>query len=270
MDKNIRLIAIDLDGTLLDSRKLLHPQTAQAINRVRQRGILVTLATGRTVGSTIPFARRLGIDIPFITYNGAFISNISQKQAIEEKAMSMNLARPMIGQLEAAGCYVKVYIDEHLYVQEATRETIEFSRRFGVPFTAVGSCKLAGLMADPLKISVIDRSERIKEAWRILEGWKSRFTVSRDGEYGIEITGKEVNKGAALHTVCQLLAVSMSEVMAIGNEGNDVQMIRNAGIGVAMGNAYDELKKIATIVTKTNDELGVAHILRKYILQDKD
>lgn len=270
LQNTIRLVVIDLDGTLLDSHKQLQPQTRQAIKEVKQRGILVTLATGRTWGSTAPFALQLGIDIPVITYNGAYITAIGDKHPVEKKAMSIDLAGKMLKQLEQAGFYVKVYIDEHLYVQETTEETIAFSRRFGVPFTAVGRDNLAKLTANPLKISVIERSGRIQEAWRILEGWKNRFTINRDGEYGIEITEASVNKGAALERISKMLAISMNEVMAIGNEGNDVQMICKAGLGVAMGNAYDELKKMANIVTKTNDELGVAYVLKKYILQEKD
>lgn len=262
----IRLVAIDLDGTLLNSRKELHPQTVQAVEAVKQSGIMVTLATGRTFGSTAPFAKLLGIDIPIITNNGAYIAAVANNQVVEKKTMLMEQAKTMISQLEQAGYYIKVYIDDHLYVQQATEETHDFSRRFGVPFTAVGKLNLAKMKANPLKVAVIDRSERIKEVWRMLEPWKDHFCISRDGEQGIEITEKTANKGAALATLCRLLHISMNDVMAIGNEGNDVSMVRNAGIGVAMGNAYEELKQLAAIVTKTNDELGVAYVLKNYIL----
>lgn len=263
------MIAIDLDGTLLDSQKRLHPETVRVIAEVKRRGIMVTIATGRTLGSARPYAEKLGIELPLITYNGAHIAAITGRQTIEKTVMPMELAGAMIGELEHAGCYVKLYGDDHLYVQERTRETVDFSRRFGVPFTAVGKYKLAGLPVNPLKVTVIERTGLIDQAWRILQTWKDKFTISRDGEYGIEIMAKMVNKGAALEKLCGLLAVSLEDVMAIGNEGNDVEMIARAGVGVAMGNAYDELKSLAALVTGTNDDLGVAHVLRKYILQER-
>lgn len=269
MDTPIRLVAIDIDGTLLDSRRRLLPETEQAVEQVQQRGVLVTLATGRTWSSALPFAKRLKIKIPIVSHNGACIRSADSEAAILRKPMDMQLARDMVRNLEIAGCYVKVYVDDHLYVQEDTPETIAFSRDFGVAYTAVGQGRLADLAHDPLKISVVERSARIQTAWRILADWTDMFSIHRDGEYGIEITEKTADKATGIARICADYGVSWPNVLAIGNEGNDRLLLQQAGIGVAMGNAYEGLKQVADLVARTNDEQGVACILNKLILQDK-
>jgi Cof subfamily protein (haloacid dehalogenase superfamily) len=268
--QHIKLVALDLDGTLLDSRRNIQAQTVEAIQAIRERGIKVTLATGRPLVSALPFAKLLNLDVPLITCNGACISLYPEGRFVERTPISMGAAREMIGELEDAGYYVKVYVDDTLYVEETTRATMEFSKAFGIAFIAVGRQQLRNLTADPLKIVVIERSERIKDVWQLLARWQEQFTINRDGIHGIEITQKAVNKGAALEKVCRLLDIPLSQVMAVGNEGNDLEMIRYAGIGVAMENAYEKLKQQAQLVTKTNDEQGVAYVLHKYILDKKE
>ena len=267
MKQPIRLVALDLDGTILDEQKKIHEQTIAVIQKVRERGIRVTLATGRPLVSTIPFADQLGLDTPLITYNGALLSLYPQGDVIEKIPMPMKSAGKLLAELEDAEFYVKVYAEDTLYVEETTRTTIDFSKRFLIPFVAVGRHQLRNLAKSPLKIVVIERSNRIEEVWRLLEPWQEHFMIQRDGEYGVEITHKTANKGIALAKLCAFLDISLSHVMAVGNEGNDLTMIRAAGLGVAMGNACAELKKIADIVTKTNEDLGVAYVLKKYILR---
>jgi len=265
--QKIKLVALDLDGTVLDSQGRLPPTVRETVWEVKNRGIYVTLATGRTFGSARPFAEQLGIDIPIIAYNGAYVSHICATKPIVRTPLLMTDARKMIGQLEQLGCYVKVYIDDHLYVQEHTDETVAFSKKFGVPFTVVGSCNLSKLTGNPLKVVIIEKTDRIRAVWQLLNRWQTTFNVCRDGASGIEIMERNTNKGLAVSKVCQLLNIPMSAVMAVGNEGNDLQMVCNAGLGIAMGNAYDELKKCAKAVVKTNDQLGVAQVLREYILE---
>lgn len=263
----IRLVALDLDGTILDEQKKLHEQTIAVIQKVRERGVRVTLATGRALISALPFAGQLGLDTSLITYNGALLSAYPQGNVIEKIPMPMQLAGKLLAELEDAEFYVKVYAEDILYVEETTQTTIDFSEKFSIPFVAVGRRQLRQLAKDPLRIAVIERSGRIKEVWKVLKPWQQHFTIQRDGKYGVEITHKRANKGIALEKLCGLLDIPLSQVMAVGNEGNDLTMLRAAGLGVAMGNACNELKKIADVVTKTNEDLGVAYVLQKYILQ---
>lgn len=264
--QDIKLVALDIDGTLLTSQSELAPSTAATIAEVQQKGIAVTLASGRTFGSASIFARGLNIGLPIIAYNGAYIGRAADRRPLRQSPMDRKLAGPLIRQLEQANLYIKVYIDDKLYVQRATEETRRFSRLHRVQYLEVGQGNLVQLDRDPLKITVIDDPQAIDEIYRLLEPWQPYFNICRDSDGGLEIVKAGISKGSALREVCRLLQLDLSQVLAFGNEGNDLEMIREAGIGVAMGNAYSELKEQATMVAGTNDELGVEQVLRTYLL----
>lgn len=265
---NIRLVVLDLDGTLLDDAKKLHTPIVTVIQKIKQQGVQFTLATGRTWGATAPYAAQLGIDLPVITYNGAGL-NCPDGGFLKQIPLSLAVAQKVIRQLELANCYVKVYMEDHLFVQEATAETIKFSRDFGVPFTAVGRGRLSEITQAPLKMVVIEDAKRIYQIWKMLSNWQNSITLTHDGKYGIEVVQKSVSKGKTLKSLCTDLKIPLQQVMAIGNEGNDVEMLRIAGVGIAMGNACEELKRYAAMVTKTNEELGVACALDSYFLDGR-
>jgi len=266
--KDIKLVVIDIDGTLLDNDRRLDPETMRVIEQVQKQGIIVTLASGRTFISTARIAGQLEIKAPIIAHNGAYIARVTDDEPLFEAPIDMKRARDMVALLEASGYYVKVYVRDELYVQVVATETLEFSAYHGIPYHAVGRGNLSKLEKDPLKIVIIDTPQGINHVFKLLEPWKRHFNICRDTDRGIEIVQGNINKGAALEKVCAILKVDKNQVMAFGNEGNDLEMIQNAGIGVAMGNAYAGLKEHATFVTRTNDDLGVAYALDKYLLNN--
>jgi len=264
----IKLVVIDIDGTLLDNDRRLHPETMRVIEEVQKQGITVTLASGRTFISTARIAKLLKIEAPIIAHGGAYIARVTDDEPLYEAPVDMNEARELVALLEASGYYVKVYIRDELYVQVLTEETLEFCNQHGIYYRVVGSGNLSKLDKDPLKIVVIDTPQGIHHVHKLLEPWKTKFNICRDTDSGVEIVKRNVNKGTAMEKVCALLKVEKNQVMAFGNEGNDLDLIKNAGIGVAMGNSYAELKKYATIVTRSNEDLGVAYVLEKYLLKN--
>lgn len=266
--KDIKLVVIDIDGTLLDNDRRLHPETMRVLEQVQKQGIIVTLASGRTFISTARIAGQLKIEAPIIAHNGAYIARVKDDEPLFEAPIVMNRARDMVALLEASGYYIKVYVRDELYVQVVTAETLEFSTYHNIAYHAMGSGNLSKLDKDPLKIVIIDAPRGINHVFKLLEPWNTQFNICRDTDSGIEIVNGNVNKGTALEKVCAMLKVEKSQVMAFGNEGNDLEMINSAGVGVAMGNAYAGLKEHATIVTRTNDDLGVAYALDKYLLKD--
>lgn len=263
----IRLVAIDIDGTLLDSREILHPETVNAVRNVQRQGIHVTLATGRTFVSAVPFAKQLGLELPIVTHNGAYVAAVGAMEPLSRTPMEMAVLKDLLGELEASDLYVKMYVDDHLFVQIATEETVSFSKKHGVPYTEVGPRNLSLLAHDPLRIVIIDTPERIERANQIIKPWKRQFNFYRESNTGLEIVNRRVDKSLGLDQICQALRIHKNQVMAIGNEENDRKMIREAGIGVAMGNSLPHLKKEANIITKSNDDLGVAHILNTFFLE---
>lgn len=264
---DIRLIVIDLDGTLLDSRKQIHPLSARAIQQVRNLGIPVVLATGRTFRSAAFYAKRLALDTPIIAHAGAFISTLDESKPWREVCIEPVIAADLLATLEKYDFYIKVYVGDQLYVEEDTEATAQFSVLYHVPYTAVGKKNLSRANLKPHKIAIIGAAERIAEAFKLIAPWQGYCDAIHDSPNGIEIVAAGVSKGDAMLYICERLGIPLSKVMAFGNEGNDISMVKLAGIGVAMGNSYERLKEVADIMAKSNEELGVADILDRYLIK---
>lgn len=263
----IKLVVLDLDGTLLDEQKEISPQTMQTIRNVQEKGIAVTLASSRPLCSILPYARALQLDLPLIAHSGAIITGAAGNGFRLRQPLNPPSARAAIELLEKNAYYIKAYCDDILYVQEAIAETIKYSQVYGVAYREVGKNNLTSLPEPPVRLMMFDRdSRRIERIPELLGGLQHDFSFANDTEYGLEMVNRSVNKGQAVKMLCDGLGLAMREVMAIGNEGNDIEMIKMAGLGIAMGNACAGLKRVAAAVTKSNMESGVAYALNKYIL----
>lgn len=263
---DIHLIAIDLDGTLLDDDKTIPPSTIEVIKEIQAKGIYVTLASSRPFCSVVPYARQLGISLPLITHGGAYIADYTRANIRLRQTLDRGASLAVIKVLEDHDYYLKVYCDDMLYVQEATRETIAYSQQFGVEYRAVGRNNLTSLTESPIRLAVFDQPERIDDVRGLIQPWLTYFSISSDTDSGLEFVDCSVHKGQAVALVCAELGIPMAQVMAIGNEGNDIGMLKAVGFGIAMGNACPEVKQMASYITKSNHDFGVEHVLQKYIL----
>ncbi len=264
----VRLIALDLDGTLLDEEKKIPGQAVQLIAKAQEKGIIVTLASARPFCSMLPYARQLKLEAPLISLSGSYVTKEREERIWLKRPMDLLKFREMVRIFEDDNYYIKVYLENELIVQEATEETINYSRNFGVPYTALGPKKLRTLDKAPMRIAIFDDAARIQKAQQILKMWSDDFAVIRDTDHGLEIVEPTVSKGAALKRICEDLGIPMKHVMAVGNEGSDISMIREAGIGIAMGNACEELKQYADDITKTNEECGVGYAIQKFVFKE--
>lgn len=261
----IRIVAIDLDGTLLNDNGTVDPVTKQVIQHVIHNGIHVVLATGRNFSSAQGFAKLLGIQLPVITYNGALIA-LNWTKRLVDLPLDINLVRHLLQELQNRGYYIKVYLNDKLYVQQAKEETYVFSKKHDIPFIEVGNNQLTKISENPHKIVVIDEVEEINQLDRNLIDWKSVLSIYKSSPDGLEIVHQNASKSKALSYLCAQLGIERSQTMAIGNEGNDLDMIRWAELGIAMGNATEEVKQNAQWITRSNEELGVAYALKHFLL----
>lgn len=266
ISNDIRFIAIDLDGTLLDDDKTIPLSTIAVIKEIQAKGIYVTLASSRPFCSVMPYARQLGISLPLIAHGGAYIADSTGANVRLRQTLNRGASLAVIKVLEDHDYYIKVYCDDVLYVQEASIETIEYSQQFGVEYRVLGRNKLTSLTESPIRIAVFDQPARIHHVRKLIQPWQTYFSISSDTDSGLELVDCSVHKGQAVALMCADLGIPMAHVMAIGNEGNDIGMLKAAGFGIAMGNACPELKQMASYITKSNADFGVEHVLRKYIL----
>lgn len=263
---SIKLVALDLDDTLLDNNRTVSPRARAAIAAAIARGVTVTVATGRMFPSALPYAEQLALDVPLITYNGALVRYGLSGETLLHRPVDEATAGELLALFRARGWYIQVYLDDVLYVRERDENARMYETVAGITSVAVGDrlwtmggapTKLLA-MADPERMPAIDAAVRAACGGRVY--------TARSKPHYLEITHPDANKGAALAFLAGRLGISREEVMAVGDSVNDLDMIRYAGLGVAMGNASPEVREAADAVTAANDADGVAAAIEEYVL----
>lgn len=271
----IKMIGLDLDGTLLTDKKEITSRTMQALRAAIDRGIIVLIATGRPLTGipeeirTIPGMRYA------LTSNGAKVMDVLEKRVVEEHLLSAELAEKA---LEICGKYdtlQEVYYDGISFAPEDMRdripryhknpnmwEYIQKTRVWKQDILQMVRGSRQGL--DKIQILFADMEERTR-AWRELSEVEGLELVGSLG-YNIEINAAGVNKGTGLVSLGRRLGIKREEIMACGDGDNDTLMLREVGFGVAMANAEEEVKKAADYITLSNEEDGVAQAIEKFAL----
>ena len=265
-----KLLALDLDDTLLGADFQISPQNREAIRRAVQSGVLVTLATGRMFRSAVPFAHELKIDLPLITYHGALIRTATAQETLYHRPVPLSLAQEVASLAAAESLHVNAYIDDELFVAEENELSDYYKKLANVKVTAVGDLA-AYLHTPPTKLTIINRNgwdNEFKDKLLAQYGDALAITISRP--YFLEITDRMATKGQALRFLAEKHRIPQAQVAAVGDSYNDLDMIIYAGFGVAVGNARDEVKAVADVITTANTEHGVADFIQKYLFDGKE
>lgn len=267
--ENIRLIAMDMDDTLLRDDWSISERTVQSIQQARKQGVHVTIATGRMPASVRPYAQQLGLDVPVITYNGAMVQEALSEKVLYRKVIPIETAQNIISWLLEQDVHFHVYIKDQVFVEKMNDRSREYERATRVSIVETNLLERLALEKEGVeKILLMGEPEMLK-------GWEDKLRLHYEGKvrttksksYFLELIHPTVNKGVALSSLAKRLEVKQEEVLAIGDSLNDLEMIQYAGIGVAMGNARQEVKEAADTVTATNQEDGVARAIEKYVLR---
>lgn len=266
-----RLIALDLDDTLLDADSKISPRNMRAIREAAGRGVMVTIATGRMFRTGLPYVRALALNVdwPMINCHGALIKTTESKKVIYHRPLDSELAAAIAGEAEAGGYHVNVCIGDRLYIQEEN----EFSRYYrtiaDVDLEAVGRMTpfLEHSREAPTKLTVINWDGELQEIEAYLRAkYGEKIVALQSSGYFLEITDRRATKGQALQRLAERQGVRREEIIAFGDSFNDLDMIRYAGLGVAVANARPEVRRAADLVTAANIEDGVARVIEQYIL----
>lgn len=265
-----KLVAIDLDDTLLsDDLKISH-QTIKAIQETVKRGVTVTLATGRMYKSAVQYAKEIDLNVPIITYQGAYVKNIGDGKVLYERLLSYEVSIDIISKLKERGKKnIKIYIDDELYADKENLYVAEYGRVSNVNYHIVDD--LIDLIDQsknlPLKILAIDEPEEINHMLKEFNQlYQDKINITISKPHFLEFSHREATKGQAIKYLAAKLGISLEQVIAIGDSHNDLDMIQVAGLGVVMENGYDEVKKYANYITKTNNDHGVFEVLNRFIL----
>lgn len=256
-----KLIALDLDGTILGRDLTVSPQCKAAIRRAEEAGVRVTIASGRMLKSTLRYARDLAIRTPIICYQGAMTADPVTGEIMWHRPVPLDLAHEVIGMCQAQQVHVNIYVNDELYVDRITREAERYAKLSIVEAHAVGDL-LGFLRSEPTKIVAIGETDVIDSLTNALERtYDSRLYITKSFPTFCEVAHSDCSKGQALARLAQSLGIAQEETIAIGDNPNDLDMIEWAGLGVAMGNGAAEVKAVADWVTATVDEDGAARAI---------
>jgi hypothetical protein len=275
----VRLIAFDLDGTAFNEHKRMTAETKAALEQAAEAGIELVPATGRPfVGMTEDIKNLQGIRY-ILTTNGAGIYERDTGVCIHEKPMELSKFLPMLARLEKLDVMADAFVKGQAYMNEdkvkwisyingpeEIKQFISKSRKRVKSQSEYLRKKGADVEKLTINFATGPDGKRIDydPAWEIVKDYPEFLSVS-GGMQNIEVTNKGISKASGLRWLGDKLGISMEEMMVFGDSGNDIEMIREAGIGIAMANAEPEVLQIADFVTKSNDESGIAYAIYKYL-----
>lgn len=260
----IKMIATDIDGTILNWNGEFSPAVIECINKLNNDGIKIVLVTGRMHGSTVPIAEKLGLENPVVSYQGGLIKDLSGK-TLYQKQLPDDYARKIILWAKENDVHINLYLDDRLYV-ERDSETIQ--RYIVGKFVGYKVCPFWQLKIENVnKILAIDYSnpDRVTSWVEELSKMFPDLYVVKSTPYFCEIGNKEAKKSAGVEYLRNMWGIEKDEVLAIGDQNNDIELLKAGGIAVAMGNGTEELKKYADFVTDTVDNDGFVKAVEKYL-----
>jgi hypothetical protein len=262
----IKLIACDLDGTLMGPELTFSPRLIDAVRRAQARGIVVTIATGRGYPSTRRFARTLGVTAPLICYQGAQIRSL-EGDVLYESALPRRHLPPIVAFCREQGLELTSYWGDEIYQTTRMYDQAFYDRWFSLPMHRVPDL-IEALPGDPLKYIAIapheERGDRLEREVRHLAA--GQYQVMRSHAWFVEGLAPGVSKGRSLSRLAARLGIAQGEVMAIGDGGNDAAMVAWAGLGVAIGNAMHSVKRVADVVAPDQAADGAAWAIERYAL----
>ncbi|MEM9447429.1 MAG: Cof-type HAD-IIB family hydrolase [Cyanobacteria bacterium P01_E01_bin.6] len=270
---DIRLLVLDIDGTIAGESNQIRPAVLDAVKAVQQQGIQVAIATGRMYCSALRFHEALGLSLPLIAYQGAMMKDPITQTVHRHWPVSQDIAARLLDDLEHPDqkhrLSVHFYIDDQLYVRDLTPETREYAERSGVKPIAVGDLREV-LHRDTTKILALSRDPDLISS--MLASFRQQYTpaelyFTKSVATFFEAANPKINKGIAVQFLAEeMLGLTAANVMAIGDNFNDVEMLRYSGIGVAMGNAPTDVQADANWVTDDVEADGVAIAIHKFLL----
>ncbi|MGN1280260.1 MAG: sugar-phosphatase [Limosilactobacillus sp.] len=273
----IKLVAIDIDGTLINDQRQITPQTVAALKKATAAGVKVVLCTGRPMTGVEAYLEELGVadkdDEYVISFNGGLAQSTSSN-VIVNHSIAFDDYADWENYCLKQGVHSQIETRDYIYTtnQNISNYTIYESGLVSMPVRYRSLDEMARQQDQYIiaKAMMVDEKAVIDKALRDLpQDLRDRFSIVRSEDFYLEFMHPSASKGQTLKTLSDRLGIKQDEVMALGNAQNDNSMIEFAGIGVAMGNSVPETLKIADVTVADNNHDGVAEAVNKYVFGEK-
>ncbi|ACZ42354.1 Cof-like hydrolase [Thermobaculum terrenum ATCC BAA-798] len=275
------MIALDLDGTLLDSHGRVRPRVKEAVRKAIDLGVIVTIATGRRLHFAQKIAEEIGIDVPLVLHGGTLIQDSATGEVIYEDVMSPSLVREAVELVVNYGHQPVLFVSPSagggLLAGPPEKDSVLASQYLNsqrnikrLPYEDLANAEHV------LSVWVIEDHDvlgplyeaMVKRPYYKVLLWEPEPDKPDTG-YLLDILNVGASKAKALRHLAASYGISMDEVMAIGDQINDLEMMEAAGLGVAMGNAISPVRELANAVVSSNDEDGVAEAIERFVLSEE-
>lgn len=262
----IKMIATDIDGTILPYAKEFTPTTKNCIKKLSNMGIKVVLATGRMHSSAVPLETQLGLETPIISYQGALIKDINGK-TLYQIVLNPDYAKEIICWGRKNNVHLNLYINDKLYVEKDDEIVRDYVKDKFVKYTVCSFDDLEIKNVNKLLAIDIHDADRVSSWVGILRDKYPDLYIVKSSSHYCEICSPEGKKSLAVKYLADMWGIKREEILTFGDQDNDIDLIQYGGTGIAMGNGTEGLKACADYITDTVDNDGFAKAVDKFVFQ---
>lgn len=258
----IKLIASDMDGTLLNEKNEINDEFFDIFNKLKERDIIFAAASGRQYYNLLKRFEKIKDNMMFIAENGTFV--VYKDKEIIVNALDKNVAIELIKigrTIENA--YVIVCGKKSAYIENTDERLVKETKKYYERYEIIDD--LTKVEDDILKVTICDFSGSELNSNNYYNEYKDKLQVTVSGEIWLDITAKGVNKGVAIEKVQEMLGITPKETMVFGDYLNDLEMMQKAYYSFAMENAHDDLKKVSRFIAKSNNNNGVVEAIKEVL-----
>ena len=265
-----KLIAIDMDGTLLREDKSVSERTKNAIKLAKEKGVYVVIATGRPIDGVSRYLEELdmlGENDYVLSYNGGLVLKTKSREVVSKTVLTGSDLHYLHNLSKELGVNIHAFSEVHGLITPKNSKYTEVEANINGIKIAINDYSDIEDDHSIIKVMMIDEPEVLQKAIDNLpKEVYEKYTVVRSAPFFLEFLNKKVNKGTGVELLAKHLNIKQEEIMTFGDAGNDLDMIVYAGMGVAMANAFDEVKEAANYITDSNENDGVAKAIEKFVL----
>lgn len=263
-----KILALDIDGTLVGSDHKILPETREALITAQKKGLKVVLASGRPTPGMMALSKALELEKNggfVLSYNGGRITNMQTGAVVHEQFLTPSEAHEIYDLAKSLNVNIMAYDEDDILTIDDDEYIQLESNINAMPLRNIDSFKEA-VVNNTIKTLTTGTPERIAEVEKVyLEKFSERFSICRSMPFFLEVMPQGINKAASLGKLLDSLGLTCEDLVACGDGFNDVEMIKFAGLGVAMDNAVAEVKDVADYVTRSNDDNGIVDVIEKFI-----
>jgi Cof subfamily protein (haloacid dehalogenase superfamily) len=261
-----KMLVLDMDDTLLTDDHTISDENKEMLFKAQELGVYVILASGRPTPAMTAYAKELQLDNSYmISYNGAVITDLKEDKVIFEQTLTQEQIHELYDYSLKSNTHIITYVDGKI-VSETNSEFIEIEKNItGLEHNKVLSFK-DEVQSSAVKCILLEEPSYLKEVEKDLKAAMPHLSVSMSKPFFIEVAQNGIDKAASIKILAEKLDIHQSEIIAVGNAGNDLTMIEYAGLGVWVDNVTPELRDKGDVIVASNNNHGVAEVVRRFIL----